>query len=488
VPTRLRLAAYVGRGLRAGKLVDVPNAKLSYTSSCICLDGYKGCYEPVGSSGVDCGPNCPASRLVGCVNADAPCPGEQPAGDQPDSAARPEPAGNTDSDAPSSDNRTATVSVDNLVKDLEGFLAGKGVRGTTPGKAAAGGAALSALVSAWVLVNAASGANIEDLLRAVRTWRRGPSASAPPRTPAATKTPPASAGPKQASAPAIPLSTSGTIPGQKPASTAPASGPAVGATPSSTSAQKQPAQPGKGKPAGTPEVTPEKLESLRRGFQQIVAQKMNEGYYVRNTDFLRKAWNQVPGRLLDVFSGHKGGQCDEYARWGKQWSEPLVRELFGEGAIVDHIAVDERSTRVQDGLEDHIDALFSSNHGATRVTLPNGDSYILDFWAAIGGRQEKWGTDVAYQQIFGEPAPRQSIQLIPQKEWIKTWREKIGWDDTEVRSLTYAQEQLKESIQHAGSEAEGIEAWRNMRSRGVPDHQMETVINDWHKNGAWWGR
>jgi len=63
---------------------DVANAKLSYTSACICLDGYKPCYEPVDSSGVECGPNCPVSALVGCVGADALCPGEAPAGDQPD--------------------------------------------------------------------------------------------------------------------------------------------------------------------------------------------------------------------------------------------------------------------------------------------------------------------------------------------------------------------------------------------------------------------
>jgi len=291
---------------------SIPNAKLSYTSSCICLDEYRGCYEPVDSSGVACGPNCPASRLVACVSADALCPGEQPAndqptGDQPAEAAGPEPAGPADSEAPSSDDRTTTVSVDDLAKDLEQFLAGKGVTRTTPGKAAAGSAALSALIAAWVLVNAASGANIADLLRAVQARRRDPGASAPPGTPAATKPPAAPAGTKKASTPAISLSTAGRIPGQKPAGATPASGAAAGAKPSSIPAQKQPAQPKRGKPDGTPEVTPEKLEALRHRFQQVVSQKIKDGYHVRNTDFVRKAWNQVPGRFLDTLSGHKGG-------------------------------------------------------------------------------------------------------------------------------------------------------------------------------------
>ena len=483
----------------------VANAKLSYTGACICLDGYRGCYEPVDSSGVECGPFCPVSQLVGCVDPDALCPGEQPAGeqpageqpvgdqpvgekpddpsgpagDQPENVTGPDTATTTDSDAPASNDPTQTVSVDNLVKDLEEFLAGKGVSGPTPGKAAAAGAALSTLIGTWVLVNAASGANIADLLRAVQRWRFGPSTSAPPGTP----TP---AGTKQASSPAIPLSTSGTIPGQKPGRSQPASGAAPGATPASTSAQKQPAQPGKGKPAGTPEVTPEKLETFRRRFQQIVSQKMNEGHYVRNTDFLRKAWNQVPGRFLDLFSGHKGGQCGEYSEWGKQWSEPLVRELFGDGAIVDSITIEEQTSLVQQDIFDEADALVQSNHTATRVILPNGESYILDYWSAIGDRQEKWFTDQAYQAIFGEPTPRDRIELIPEKQWINKWTQRIGPADAVVQDNTSGQQYLQNLYKHHDSEEAGIQAWRKSGQRTVPDNQADTVINYWKKKREWW--
>jgi len=480
---------------------SIPNAKLSYTSSCICLDEYKACYEPVDSSGVACGPNCPMSRLVSCVDPDALCPGEAPPvpeNEQTDNTAAPQGPEVADEESPSpsdeespspSPPRESEPSPDrSLVMILRALLAGQAVSAPTPGKAAAGGAALSTLIAAWVLVNAASGADIAGLLTGMQTRRRGPSASAPPATPAATKSPPAPAGTKQASAPAIPLSTSGRSPGQKPAGASPASGADAGATPSSTPAQKQPAQPAKSKPDGTPEVTPEKLEILRRRFQQVVSQQIRDGYHVRNTDFVRKAWNQVPGRFLDALSGHKGGQCGDFAEWGRQWSEPVVRELFGKGAIVDYITVDEQTTRVQHDFEDKIDSLITSNHAATRVTLPNGESYILDYWAAVGDQQVSWGTDVAYQQIFGEPAPRQRIQLVPEKEWIKTWREKIGWDDSEVHNLSYAQQQLKQSIRDHGSEEAGIQAWRDSKYRGVPNHQTETVINNYHKNGVWWGR
>ena len=66
-----------GVGCVQSDCTQISFAKLSYTSACICLDGYKGCYEPVDTTGVACGPNCPASKLVACVQPDAACPGEE---------------------------------------------------------------------------------------------------------------------------------------------------------------------------------------------------------------------------------------------------------------------------------------------------------------------------------------------------------------------------------------------------------------------------
>ncbi|MCJ7549020.1 MAG: hypothetical protein MUQ30_04995 [Anaerolineae bacterium] len=105
---------------------DIANAKLSYTSSCICLDGYRPCYELIDTSGIACDPFCPASQLVACVASDALCPGEQPAqpaGTQPqqpadvqtgDGAALEAP-GTTVDNAPSSGDPDISVSVPDLV-------------------------------------------------------------------------------------------------------------------------------------------------------------------------------------------------------------------------------------------------------------------------------------------------------------------------------------------------------------------------------------
>ena len=62
--------------------LEIEHAKLSPTSECICIEGYKGCYEPpFDHSEFDrnkCGPHCPRVRLVACVKSGEPCPGEEP--------------------------------------------------------------------------------------------------------------------------------------------------------------------------------------------------------------------------------------------------------------------------------------------------------------------------------------------------------------------------------------------------------------------------
>jgi len=178
---------------------SVPNAHLSYTSQCICADGYSGCYEPVDYAGFDkkkCGPNCPNSRLVACVKKGETCPGAKPAPVAPPPvpgkttvpqpvasppAAQP-PVVSTPGQlpvAPAPTRPSPTSSVPDLVRDLEKFLAGEGIKGPSPEQAAAAGVAVSTLIGAWVLVNLLAGARLEDLLRAVREWSSGPKAAAP---------------------------------------------------------------------------------------------------------------------------------------------------------------------------------------------------------------------------------------------------------------------------------------------------------------------
>ena len=72
-----------------------------------------------------------------------------------------------------------------LVQDLEAFLAGEGVKAPAAQDAAAGAAAIAALLTAWVLTNLIAGVNIDDILAAVNEWRNGDKAPGAPAAPTA---------------------------------------------------------------------------------------------------------------------------------------------------------------------------------------------------------------------------------------------------------------------------------------------------------------
>lgn len=486
---------------------DVGNSRLSYTGSCICNEGYKGCFEPVDTTNVACGPFCPASRLVACVGPEALCPGQAPfaapespasSGEEaPEPVDAGEPAGPVapEPDLPAGTTAEKPPSVPGLIHDLEDFLAGQGISGPSPEGAAAGNAALTALIGAWVLINAAAGVDIGDLLRAVQDWR-GKSRIAGPAPAASSKpapTQPASTAPSTSttpmSKPAITppsLSRAGVMPPQGP--TPPPPGPTTGTVPGQpVAARSQVGGTGAEEAKAPPTADPAKVQELERRFRQMVARKLSEGYYVRNTDVVRKAWNQTLGRISDLVSGHTGGQCDEFSAWGVEWTKGFVREIFGDGAIVDEVYISERSSRVWDDAGDWVDDhVYDANHVATRVILPTGESYILDYWDAVGNQQMKMGTDAAYDMIFDEPAPRAGVRLMTESEWIQKWKPAIGVDDAEVHNLNYAQAELRSWIRACETEEQGIQMWRNMKLRGVQDHQMETIINNYKKTHVWW--
>lgn len=193
--------------------LDIPNAKLSYTSSCICLDGYKGCSELVDYTGFDrekCGPHCPNGRLIACIDPEATCPNEEPAPPAEQEAVEPEAATEVEDEAPEPADEPS------LVRDLERFLAGEGVKGPSSGQTAASGAAVSTLIGAWVLTQLLAGQSLRDLLEAVRTWRRGPEPleTKPEARTGPTKTePPEQARPPEVTSPDAPSTTTASATG-----------------------------------------------------------------------------------------------------------------------------------------------------------------------------------------------------------------------------------------------------------------------------------
>lgn len=178
-----------GVGCVQSDCLSIPNAKLSYTTACICLDGYKACYEPVDSTGVACGPNCPVSKLVACVQPDAACPGEViiPSQDQAEPSTL---IPVEEPDEQPGEEATGSIIVEpqtpsetDLYRDLEAFLAGEGITSPSLEEIAAGGAAISALLATWVLINLLSGIPAKSSLQAIDAWRRGKPPLEPPVQP-----------------------------------------------------------------------------------------------------------------------------------------------------------------------------------------------------------------------------------------------------------------------------------------------------------------
>ena len=94
---------------------------------------------------------------------------------------------------------------------------------------------------------------------------------------------------------------------------------------------------------------------------------------------------------------------------GEQWTGPAVKELFGPGAQVDTIYVEEKSSANPDGWMDAADGVVEQNHRATRIILPNGERYVVDYWESMGRGGGKG-------------------KVVPESEWVQKWNKEIGSD------------------------------------------------------------
>ena len=494
-----------GVGCVQDNCTSISGAHYSYTGTCICNDEYKGCYGPVDAAGFDttlCGPFCPTSQLLSCVSHDAPCPSDAPpvvnppSGEGPDLSALP-------------------AGVEALLKDLEEFLVGEGLP-ISAERSAAAAAAASALLSAWVLTNLLAGGRLGDLLQAVKAWLSGarPGAGPSPEEKASlggVGLPGSGGKPQDAKKPEakkVPLrqvAQPGKVPpGQagKPAPGLPGQAPAVNiATPPAVTPPIAPAKPVPpaapgGQDASLAPTDPAKLKALEDRFRQTVDEAIKKDFYVNNRSLVEDAYNILPGQIPDYFRGRTGGSCGDFSKWGQGWIGKHAEEIFGPGVVVDEVIISESSKyRPQVFINDPIewlDSWITSNHAATRVILPNGESYILDYWKAVGDRQRgllEKGAEAAYGQIFGGTPQYPEAQMRPEKDWVQEWAPKIGepGDPAEVQNLHYAQNELRNCLENANSEEEAFDAYRRLKNPGVPPQQIETIINSYKKGGVWWG-
>ena len=195
------------------------------------------------------------------------------------------------------------------------------------------------------------------------------------------------------------------------------------------------------------EMVSRNYDKLHGKIQEITDQRIEEGYYVRNSTLLKKAWNNLPpGRAIEWAGGWKGGQCGEYGKWGADWSKDTIRELFGGDSLVTTIAADSNPYL---------------GHRATKVILPDGRRIVIDYW---------------------EGMPEGKPSISSETEWIKRWHKNL-WGDYlgEPFVVRHPDElNLKDYIANWG-EDEGMEKFRNFHSRRGKPGYAETLIRSWEK-------
>jgi hypothetical protein len=147
---------------------------------------------------------------------------------------------------------------------------------------------------------------------------------------------------------------------------------------------------------------------------------------------------------------------------GEEWMRPYVEQTFGAGAIVDTLSLDSNAWGLELGLEKVYGVRFPANHAATRVILPDGRRYIMDFWDQIGRSQ-------------GTPA-----RLIPEDAWTQQWRGELLGGGTVSRT---SYEQALHDEVDAWGEQDGPAHFREQFAKHnitrLTSVQVETMIRSW---------
>jgi hypothetical protein len=190
------------------------------------------------------------------------------------------------------------------------------------------------------------------------------------------------------------------------------------------------------------------MNELEKHMQEVIDQKSKEGYYVRNSNLLKKAWNNSIGRVVnECVGGYKGGQCGEYGQWGMDWSKDAVREIFGEKAIITDISASNNRFL---------------GHRATKVILPDGRRIVLDYW---------------------EGMPEGKPKIYSEEEWIKKWDKKLWGDYLGKAQVDRHPDELnlKQYITDWGEE-KGIEKFRTYQSNKNGLEYADIFIRSWERS------
>jgi hypothetical protein len=209
-------------------------------------------------------------------------------------------------------------------------------------------------------------------------------------------------------------------------------------------------------------VTPEKIRQLADCFATITMQKIHNGYYVKNDDWLVALKHMIQDRTRWA-ENKKAGRCGDYGEWGMEWIRPCLDQLFGKKALVTDLVMQEWTSTQGNTWKDpqtyNPDRLFEANHRATRVVLPNGERYMVDFWSAVSTGH---------------------AELLTEQEWINRWRARIGVADYVVNRTE--EEMLLKSLIKQFGEAKGVVRFQELARNpkyGIKDPDL--WIRSWQQ-------
>jgi hypothetical protein len=209
------------------------------------------------------------------------------------------------------------------------------------------------------------------------------------------------------------------------------------------------------------------LAGVSLQFAAETKQMAKDGYWVRNpynSKIIDKA------NMLISPLDEKGVRCQDLVELKEDHVRQLVKQKFGDGAIVDQVVVDEKSSVSGQGIRDSLDAVLEYNHTAIRVITPDGKAYIVDYWQALHDK----GTGTG-------------LIMRTEENWAASWKRDIGAGDfvflTQGKTRTEgAEESVARLIEKLGPD-QGIKKWQESQIQSIKlsnlgDSQKEVQIKE----------
>ena len=205
--------------------------------------------------------------------------------------------------------------------------------------------------------------------------------------------------------------------------------------------------------------TSSKLAEISLQFADETKQMAEDGYWVRNpynSKIIDKA------NMLISPLDEKGVRCQDLVEMKEDHVRQLVKQKFGEGAIVDQVVVDEKSSVYGGGIRDSLDAILEYNHTAIRVITPDGKAYIVDYWQGLHHKGGGTGLIIRHEE-----------------RWVESWKRDIGPDDflfqTQGKSSTEGAEDGVALFAQKLGPSKGIEKWQETQIDAINKSNMSPI-------------